>query len=78
MAPLPKLAPVRKSRWLLVVGPAFGTVANAISAYDKEVSDDLYGSGSPYVSRQRLDAMLDRECTLRRRSITLDLALEGH
>ena len=47
------------ARWFLVVGAASGTVAKAISAYDKEVSDDLYGSGSRYVSRHRLDAMLD-------------------
>jgi hypothetical protein len=51
------------ARWFLVVGAASGTVAKAISAYDKEVSDDLYGSGSRYVSRQRLDAMLDKEWT---------------
>lgn len=51
------------ARWFLVVGAASGTVAKTISAYDKEVSDDLYGSGSRYVSRQRLDAMLDREWT---------------
>jgi hypothetical protein len=49
------------ARWFLVVGGASGTVAKTISAYDKEVSDDLYGSGSRYVSRQRLDAMLDHE-----------------
>lgn len=40
---------------------ASGTVAKAISAYDKEVSDNLYGSGSRYVSKQRLEAMLDKE-----------------
>jgi hypothetical protein len=49
------------ARWFLVVGAASGTVAKTISAYDKEVSDDLYGSGSRYVSKQRLNAMLDRE-----------------
>jgi len=49
------------ARWFLVVGGASGTVAKTISAYDKEVSDDLYGSGSRYVSRQRLEAMLDHE-----------------
>src|ERR1700756_5461332 len=49
------------ARWFLVVGAASGTVAKTISAYDKEVSDDLYGSGSRYVSRQRLNVMLDRE-----------------
>src|SRR5579863_8734200 len=51
------------ARWFLIVGAASGTVAKTISAYDKEVSDDLYGAGSRYVSRQRLEAMLDRECT---------------
>ena len=49
------------ARWFLRVGGASGTVAKAISAYDKEVSDDLYGAGTRYVSRQRLEAMLDRE-----------------
>jgi hypothetical protein len=51
------------ARWFLVVGGASGTVAKTISAYDKEVSDDLYGSGSRYVSKQRLEAMLDNEWT---------------
>lgn len=49
------------ARWFLRVGAASGTVAKTVSAYDKEVSDDLYGAGSRYVSRQRLEAMLDRE-----------------
>jgi hypothetical protein len=51
------------ARWFLLVGGASGTVAKTISAYDKEVSDDLYGSGSRYVSQQRLEAMLDNEWT---------------
>jgi hypothetical protein len=34
------------ARWFLVVGAASGTVAKTISAYDKEVGDDLDGSGS--------------------------------
>jgi hypothetical protein len=49
------------ARWFLIVGAASGTVAKTISAYDKEVSDDLYGSGFRYVSRERLEAMLDSE-----------------
>jgi hypothetical protein len=49
------------ARWFLVVGAASGTVAKTISAYDKEVSDDLYGSSSRYVSRERLERMLDSE-----------------
>jgi hypothetical protein len=48
-------------RWFLVVGGASGTVAKSISAYDKEVSDDLYGSGARYVSKERLEAMVDSE-----------------
>src|ERR1700683_4606637 len=50
-------------RWFLVVGGASGTVAKSISAYDKEVSDDLYGSGARYVSKERLAAMADSEWT---------------
>src|SRR5499427_4567809 len=49
------------ARWFLRVGGASGTVAKTISAYDKEVSDDLYGSGSRYVSEPRLQAMLVNE-----------------
>ena len=49
------------ARWFLLVGGASGTVAKSISAYDKEVSDDLYGSSSRYVSRERLEAMVDNE-----------------
>ena len=48
-------------RWFLVVGGASGTVAKSISAYDKEVSDDLYGSGARYVSGERVQTMLDSE-----------------
>ena len=49
------------ARWFLQVGGASGTVAKTISAYDKEVSDDLYGAGTRYVSKPRLKAMLDNE-----------------
>lgn len=49
------------ARWFLRVGAASGTVAKTISAYDKEVSDDLYGSGTRYVSKPRLQAMLESE-----------------
>ena len=49
------------ARWFLYVGGASGTVAKTISAYDKEVSDDLYGAGTRYVSKPRLQAMLESE-----------------
>jgi hypothetical protein len=51
------------ARWFLFVGGASGTVAKSISAYDKEVSDSLYGTGRRYVSRERLEAMLETEWT---------------
>src|ERR1700754_3521094 len=49
------------ARWFLRVGGASGTVAKTISAYDKEVSDQLYGAGTRYVSMPRLKAMLESE-----------------
>jgi hypothetical protein len=49
------------ARWFLRVGGASGTVAKTISAYDKEVSDHLYGTGTRYVSKPRLLAMLNGE-----------------
>jgi hypothetical protein len=49
------------ARWFFSVGGAAGTVAKTISAYDVTVSDALYGSAQRYVSRQRLEAMLEQE-----------------
>jgi hypothetical protein len=49
------------ARWFLTVGGASGTVAKTISAYDKGVSDDLYGRGTRYVSQPRLEAMMESE-----------------
>jgi hypothetical protein len=49
------------ARWFLRVGGASGTVAKTISAYDKQVSDHLYGAGTRYVSKSRLLAMLESE-----------------
>jgi len=52
------------ARWFLAVGGASGTVAKTISAYDKTVSDDIYGAGTRYVSKERLLDMLDHEYKL--------------
>jgi hypothetical protein len=52
------------ARWFLSVGAASGTVAKTMSAYDKTVSDDIYGAGTRYVSKERLLAMLDWEYKL--------------
>ncbi len=51
------------ARWFFSVGGAAGTVAQTISAYDMAVSDALYGPTPRYVSRQRLEAMLEHEFT---------------
>ena len=52
------------SRWFFRVGGASGTVAKSMSAYDMAVSDAIYGKTDRYVSRPRLQAMLDREFQL--------------
>jgi hypothetical protein len=52
------------ARWFFHVGGAAGTVAKTISAYDMAVSDAVYGPGRRYVSRQRLQSMLDHEWAL--------------
>ena len=46
-------------------GGAAGTVAKTMSAYDMQVSDDIYGAEETgrYVSRSRLKKMLDKEYT---------------
>ena len=51
-------------RWFFRVGGAAGTIAKTISAYDKSVSDAIYGTAQRYVSSGRLLAMLDMEYDL--------------
>ncbi len=52
------------ARWFFLVGGAAGTVAKTLSAYDKTVSDAVYGTAKRYVSRERLLTMLDHEYEL--------------
>jgi len=52
------------ARWFFHVGGAAGTVAKTSSAYDMAVSDAIYGPTERYVSRRRLQAMLDCEYEL--------------
>ncbi len=49
------------ARWFFHVGGAARTIAKSTSAYDMAVSDSLYGVAQRYVSRQRLEAMLQHE-----------------
>src|SRR5881409_1775841 len=43
------------------VGGAAGTIAKTMSAYDMTFSDAIYGPADRYVSRVRLQKMLDHE-----------------
>ncbi|RFU22930.1 nucleotidyl transferase family protein [Geodermatophilus marinus] len=52
------------ARWFFRAGGAAGTVAKTMSAYDMAVSDAIYGKSDRYVSKGRLQAMLDREYQL--------------
>ena len=49
------------ARWFFRVGGAAGTIAKTISAYDMTISDAIYGAAERYVTRQRLQSMLDHE-----------------
>src|SRR3954466_11088434 len=46
------------------VGGAAGTIAKTMSAYDMTFSDAIYGQANRYVSRLRLQKMLDHEYDL--------------
>src|SRR5271154_2563081 len=49
------------ARWFFKVGGAAGTISKSMSAYDMAVSDAIYGRCKRYVSRERLQGMLDHE-----------------
>jgi hypothetical protein len=52
------------ARWFFRVGGASGTIAKTMSAYDMTVSDAIYGPSERFVSRQRLQQMLEYEYAL--------------
>jgi hypothetical protein len=52
------------ARWFFKVGAAAGTISKSMSAYDMAVSDSIYGVCRRYVSRERLQSMLDHEHAL--------------
>lgn len=59
-------------RWFFQAGGAAGTISKSISAYDMQVSDAIYGDCERYVSRQRLEAMLECEQSLTRERLSAD------
>ena len=52
------------ARRFFYVGGAAGTIAKTMSAYDMTFSDAIYGPADRYVSRTRLETMLDHEYNL--------------
>ncbi|SCA55551.1 conserved hypothetical protein [Candidatus Terasakiella magnetica] len=54
------------ARWFFQAGAAAGTIAKSMSAYDMVFSDEIYGASPDkrYVSRNRLEQMLEREYEL--------------
>jgi hypothetical protein len=52
------------ARRFFYVGGASGTIAKTMSAYDMTFSDAIYGPAERYVSRARLQTMLDHEYRL--------------
>ena len=57
-------------RWFFQAGGAAGTISKSISAYDMQVSDAIYGQCQRYVSRQRLESMLQYEQSLTRERLS--------
>jgi hypothetical protein len=49
------------ARWFFRVGGAAGTIAKSVSAYDMLISDTMYGAAARYVTRERVEAMLEYE-----------------
>jgi hypothetical protein len=49
------------ARRFFAVGGAAGTIAKSMSAYDMKFSDEIYGPAPRYVSRERLQSMLNHE-----------------
>ena len=54
------------ARHFFQAGGASGTIAKTMSAYDMAFSDSIYGKCKRYVSRERLETMLDHEFQLLR------------
>lgn len=59
-------------RWFFTVGGAAGTISKSMSAYDMAVSDAIYGETDRYVSRVRLEAMLEYEYRLNLERLTTE------
>ena len=52
------------ARQFFSAGAAAGTIAKTASAYDMQVSDEIYGKAGRYVSQERVQQMMDHEFDL--------------
>jgi hypothetical protein len=66
------------ARRFFAVGGAAGTIAKTISAYDMTFSDAIYGTCERYVSRARLDTMLNHEIELLIERLDKTVGAERH
>jgi len=64
------------ARRFFAAGGAAGTIAKTISAYDMTFSDAIYGACGRYVSRARLDTMLNHEMGLLIERLDRDVGAE--
>lgn len=49
------------ARHFFRAGGAAGTIAKSMSAYDMDISDEIYGKSNRYVAKERVERMLARE-----------------
>lgn len=60
------------ARHFFKVGGAAGTIAKSMSAYDMKFSDEIYGKAPRYVSRERVEQMLEHEYDLLTERLSTD------
>lgn len=66
------------ARQFFSAGAAAGTVAKTMSAYDMQVSDDVYGKAGRYVSKERCEQMLRHEYDLMLNRLSESRGSESH
>lgn len=63
-------------RYFFQAGGAAGTIAKTISAYDMTFSDAIYGKAGRYVSRERVEKMLQHEFSLLEERLSAEVGSE--
>ncbi len=63
-------------RYFFQAGAAAGTIAKSMSAYDMTFSDSIYGKAGRYVSRERVEKMIEHEYELLQQRLDHTLGAE--